>query len=174
MANEFTDGYLVEKMIHPYLANSIAISASPNLGNYINDKRPIVCSIPHKDLEYVSQWKANGGKAFMPFNTTPEQWKNDKTIQPIPFKLEQDESLLEFIANQWKEALQPCIDEIIRLDQDDESYIAKLMEPFVTRYEHGLFDGTYVGSALLNWLSHMNSPVTVGMEDMIHDLGNII
>ena len=44
------------------------------------------------------------------------------------------------------------------------------MEPFVTHYEHSLFNGTYVGVALLNWLSHMNSPIRVGIEGMIHEL----
>lgn len=173
MANEFLDGYLVEKMINPYVAKSIAISATPNLGGYINDKRPVVCSVPRRDLEYVNQWKADGGKAFMPFNTTPEQWKSDKTIQPIPYVLEQDEPLLEFIADAWKVPLQPCIDEIIRLDKDDESYIAKLREPFVTHFEDSLFDGTYVALSLLTWLSHVNSPVTFGIENIIQELGMI-
>ena len=72
----------------------------------------------------------------MPFNTTPSDWAHDSSIKPIQFRLEQDEPLLEFIADQWQGALQPCVDEIIiiRLDKDDD-----------------LFDGTYIADALLKW-----------------------
>ena len=103
----------------------------------------------------------------MPFNTTPADWNQDPNIKPIPFHLEQDEPLLDFITDQWKEALQPCVDEIVQLEKDDENYISKLMEPFVTHFEHSLFDGSYVGGALLKWLVHVNSPVIVGIEDFI-------
>jgi hypothetical protein len=170
MANEISDGYLVEKTIHPYLANSIAISASPSLPKYLNGNRPVICSVPKKDLDYVDQYRKDGGKAWMPFNTTQDDWGKDTSIQPIPFHLERDEPLIEFVADQWTEALQPCIDEIVRLDRDDESYIAKLTEPFVTTFENSLFDGSYVGVALLKWLAHMNSPVTVGIENMIFSM----
>lgn len=169
MANEFSDGYLVEKTVHPYLANSIAISGSPNLGEYINGDRPIVCSIPKEALEHVAKWKRQNG-SWMPFNSTPDDWQMDQSIQPIPFHLENDEALLEFVTQQWEQALQPCIDEIIRLDKDDESYIAKLREPFVKSFKRSLFDGTYVGIAILNWLLHMNSPVVYGLDDRISNL----
>ena len=120
----------------------------------------------------------------MPFNTTPNMWKvnndNGNTIQPIfhdPYakgpkgeEAKGDEPLLEFVAQQWESALKPCIDEIIRVDKDDESYIAKLREPFVTRFENSLFDGTYVGVGILNWLLHIQSPVTYGLEDRIRKL----
>ena len=168
MANEFSDGYLVEKTVHPYLANSIAISGSPNLGEYINGDRPILCSIPKGALEHVAKWKRQNG-SWMPFNSTPDDWETNQSIQPIPFHLEKDEPLLEFVTQQWEEALQPCIDEIIRLDKDDESYIAKLREPFVKNFHHSLFDGTYVGIAILAWLLHVNSPVVYGLDDKIHN-----
>ena len=183
MANEMSDGYLVEKTVHPYLANSIAISGTPNLGQYINGNRPIVCSIPNEALDHVAQWN-RGNEGWMPFNTTPNMWKdnndNGNTIQPIfhdPYakgpngeEAKGDEPLLEFVAQQWESALKPCIDEIIRVDKDDESYIAKLREPFVTRFENSLFDGTYVGVGILDWLLHIQSPVTYGLEDRIRKL----
>ena len=34
---------------------------------------------------------------------------------------------LEFVTTQWAQTLQPCIDEIIRIDTNDDEYIAKLM-----------------------------------------------
>ncbi|KAL7532686.1 hypothetical protein ACHAXR_004781 [Thalassiosira sp. AJA248-18] len=169
MANEFSDGYLVEKTVHPYLAHSIAISGTPKLGQYINADRPVVCSIPKKALEHVAQWKRRGG-SWMPFNSTPDDWKMNQSIQPIAFDLKNDEPLLEFVAQQWEKSLQPCIDEIIRLDKDDESYISKLREPFVANFNHSLFDGTYVGIAILNWLQHMKSPVVYGLDDKIRNL----
>lgn len=165
MANEFSDGYFVEKTVNPYVANSIAISASPSLRKYMNGNRPVICNISRTRLDYVGQW-ARGG-AWMPFNTTPDDWKKDDSIQPIPFDLNHDQPLLKFVSEQWEDDLQPCVDEIIRLDKDDESYIRKLMEPFILRYEGSIFDGTYVGIALLHWLVQRGSLVTHGLEQEI-------
>lgn len=103
----------------------------------------------------------------MPFNTTPEDWAKDPSIEPILFDMFNDGPLLDFVVSEWEDALQPCIDEIVRLDNDNESYIAKLMEPFILNYKHSMFDGTYVGAALLHWLVHTGSSTIIGLEQNI-------
>ncbi|KAL7528058.1 hypothetical protein ACHAWF_002426 [Thalassiosira exigua] len=169
MPNELSDGYLVEKTIHPYLAGALAISASPGLGKYVNGNRPVLCSVPREPLDFIAQYN-KGGNGFMPFNSTPLDWSRDPSIRPVPVDFNDDHGLLDFVTDQLEDALQPCIDEIIRLDQNVEHYILKLMEPFILNYENSLFDGTYVGISLLRWLSHAGSLVAYDLEDQIWNL----
>ena len=63
--------------------------------------------------------------------------------------MKNDDHLLEFTRQHWKEALQPCIDKIIKMDKDNKGYIAKLRETFITQFQHSLFGGTYVGTVLI-------------------------
>ena len=47
MPNEMSNGYLVEKTVHPYLAGSLAISAVPDIGKYVN---PFVSTTRHPEV----------------------------------------------------------------------------------------------------------------------------
>ena len=43
---------------------------------------------------------------------------------------------LEFVTTQWAQTLQPCVDEIIRIDtNNDYECIAKVMQPYVLMKE---------------------------------------
>ena len=89
MANEFSDGYLVEKTVHPYLADSIAISASPSIGQYINGNRPVVCLVPQDRLDHVGQWAR--GNSWMHLHFMDNTSTNE--IDPIQISL----TLLSFV-----------------------------------------------------------------------------
>lgn len=163
--NALWQGYMTEKEINPYLAQSVAVVGTPDYHKMANVDRVVHCNIPQNVLVDAGRWAK--GNSFMPFNTTPDDWKRDPTIQPIPFVLENDEDLLQFAKNKFSKALQPCIDEIKRLDQDDEAYVQKLMQPYLLKYENSLFDGTYVAKGILQWLLTMGSPLMIGLESRL-------
>ena len=163
MNNALWEGYSTEKEVYPFVAQSIAIVGTPDYAQMANANRIVHCNIPLDVLKYAGQWNTRHN-SFMPFNTTPEDWKNDPTIQPIPFDLKNDGDLMQFAKEKFRTALQPCIKEIIRLDQDDEAYIQKLMEPYILQYENSLFDGTYVATGILQWLEAMGSSVMTGID----------
>jgi len=174
MANEQSEGYLVEKTIHPYLAGSVGITATPGVGKYINADALVSCSIPEADLAKVQQYYRGSldKEAFlwMPFNTTPDMWTTEKNIQPIvhdPYndKAGRDEAVLEFVTEQWEEALTPCVDKIVALDKDDDAYVKKLMQPYILNEGlRSLFDGTYIATSLLHWYLVMGSPIVQGLQ----------
>ena len=155
---------MTEKEINPYLANSIAIVGTPDYASMANANRVVHCTLPRETLQDAARW-ARGG-SFMPFNTTPEDWERDPTIKPIPWDLKNDGELMLWAREKFGKALQPCIEEIIRLDKDDDAYLDKLMEPFVYSYTNSIFDGTYVAAELLRWLQKKGSRVTSGLESL--------
>lgn len=166
--NAMWEGYMTEKEINPYLAGSVAIVGAPDYSLMANANRVVHCTVPIDILVDAGQWARKG--SFMPFNTTPLDWENDPSIQPIPWDLKDDEGLMQFAMVKFREALKPCIAEIIRLDKDDEAYISKLMEPYILKFENSLFDGTYVASALLRFLIMMRSPLMIGLESSVQQV----
>ena len=183
MTNHFQDGYLAEKTFHPYFANSVSITSIPNIGRYINANGMITCHIPKHELTKVQQYY-KGNFRWMPFNTTPDMWKSDDSIKAIKYgpyaigpngeEAKGDEPVLDFVTNQWTQVLQPCIDEIIRIDTNDDEYITKLMQPYVLNEGmNSLFDGTYVANSMLNWFVWAKSPLIRGLEDDIASMDGI-
>lgn len=166
--NALWEGYMTEKEINPYLAQSVAIVGTPDYHKMANVNRVVHCNIPQNVLVDAGRWAR--GNSFMPFNTTPDDWKRDPAIQPIPFDLKDDTDLLQFAKDKFAKVLQPCIDEIKRLDQDDEAYVQKLIEPFILKYENSLFDGTYVAKGILQWLLVMGSPIMIGLESSLQGI----
>jgi hypothetical protein len=174
MANEQSEGYLVEKTIHPYLAGSVGITATPDVGKYINADTLVSCSIPEADLAKVQQYyRGSKDKPFlwMPLNTTPDMWTTEKNnIEPIVYdpyndKEGRDEAVLEFVTKQWEEALTPCVDKIVALDKDDDAYVKKLMQPYILNEGiRSVFDGTYIATSLLYWYLVMGSPIVQGLQ----------
>ena len=64
----------------------------------------------------------------MHFNTNPEMGDSEDEIKPMKYdpyanNSMGDEPVLEFATSQWEKALQPCIEDIIRVDQDDNAYV---------------------------------------------------
>jgi hypothetical protein len=175
MPNHFQDGYIAEKTLHPYLASTVAITAIPNVGQYVNADGMIVCNLSEEELRKV-QLYYKGSFHWMPFNTTPEMWQSNDEIKPIkydPYANNKmgDEPVLEFATSQWEKSLQPCIEEIIRLDQDDDAYIEKLMQPYLLNEgKNSMFDGTYLAMNMLQWFQWANSPLVEGLEDAISEL----
>lgn len=175
MPNHFQDGYIAEKTLHPYLASTVAITAIPNIGQYVNADGMIACNLPEEELRKVQMYY-KGSFHWMPFNTTPEMWQSNDEIKPIkydPYANNKmgDEPVLEFATSQWKKSLQPCIEEIIRLDQDDDAYIEKLMQPYLLNEgKNSMFDGTYLAMNMLRWFQWANSPLVEGLEDTISGL----
>jgi hypothetical protein len=85
-----------------------------------------------------------------------------------------DEPVLDFVTNQWEHALQPCIDEIIRLDNDDDVYTKILQQPYIRNGgENSMFDGTYLAHSMLQWFVWAKSPLVKGLEDKISSLNGI-
>ena len=82
MANEMSEGYLVEKTIHPYLASSIAITATPNVGRYINADALISCSVPPDDIKRVQSYY-KGNFTWMPFDLPPESFAGRSSVPPV-------------------------------------------------------------------------------------------
>ena len=181
MPNHFQEGYLVEKTVHPYLAASFPITASPNIGQYVNANSMVTCNVPPEELDRVQRYY-KGKFNWMPFDTTPDMWdsnSNGRTIQPIHYDPYADngmgdEPVLEFVASQWEKALQPCIDEIIRLDSNDDAYIEKLLQPYLLNGgQHSLFDGKYLAVSMLHWFIWAKSPLVRGLEGQIENLEGI-
>ena len=180
MGNEQSEGYLVEKTVHPYLAGSIGITATPGVGKYMNANSLVSCQISDVDIAKVQQYyRGNFHNPFMwmPFNTTPDNWTDESGIQPIkhdPYAIADggkgDEAMLEFATEQWEEALTPCVDAVATLDKDDDAYVEKLMQPYVLHEgRRSLFDGTYLATALLQWYVFMGSPLVqdLCLQDVI-------
>ena len=177
MTNHFQDGYIAEKTLNPYFGNAVTITSIPNVGQYINADGMITCNIPNDDLTKVHQYY-KGEFKWMPFNTTPDMWAKDESIQPIHYDpyaagpngeaSKGDEAVIEFAITQWEKTLQPCIDEIIRIDTNDDEYIRKIMQPYVLNEGvNSLFDGTYLADSFLNWFVWAKSPLVDGLEDQI-------
>ena len=179
MTNHFQDGYLAEKTINPFLANAVTITSIPNVGQYINADGMITCNIPKDQLKKVQRYY-KGNFTWMPFNTTPDTWAKDNSIQPIRYdpyavgpngeEKKGDDAVIEFAISQWETTLQPCIDEIIRIDNDDNEYIKKIMQPYILNGANSLFDGTYLANSFLNWFVWAKSPLVDGVEDQITSL----
>ena len=179
MTNHFQDGYLAEKTINPFLANAVTITSIPNVGQYINADGTITCNIPKDQLKKVQRYY-KGNFTWMPFNTTPDTWAKDNSIQPIRYdpyavgpngeEKKGDDAVIEFAISQWETTLQPCIDEIIRIDNDDNEYIKKIMQPYILNGANSLFDGTYLANSFLNWFVWAKSPLVDGLEDQITSL----
>ena len=169
MPNEMSEGYLVEKTVHPYLAGSLAVTAVPDVGKYINAESLVSCRVPPGEISKVQAYY-RGDFSWMPFDTTPEMWQDNSTIKPIKFDPyandgKGDEAVLEFVMSAWEDALQPCVDRIRELDTDDDLYIEKLMQPYILNDGvNSMFDGTYVARSLLHWLSIVHSPLVEGVD----------
>mmetsp|Transcript_24377 Transcript_24377/g.36165 ORF Transcript_24377/g.36165 Transcript_24377/m.36165 type:complete len:168 (-) Transcript_24377:368-871(-) len=148
MTNHFRDGYLEEKTLNPYVANSVTITALPNIGKYANAQGMITCGVLEEDLRTAQRYY-NSNFKWMPFNTTPDMWETSN-IQPIKYdpyadNNKGDEPVLAFAESQWKDVLMPCIDETKRIDQEDNAYIEKLMQPYLLNGgRNSMFDGTYI------------------------------
>lgn len=185
MPNELSEGYLMEKTIHPYLAGSVAITASPKVGTYVNSLGMVTCHVSPQEISRVQKYY-KGDFRWMPFNTTPDMWNSDddgsgkKAVEPIrydPYDNEGkgDEPVLEFVASQWEKELQPCIDEIIRLDRNDDAYIEKLMQPYLLNDgKQSMFDGTHVALSMLHWYLLARSPLVAGLEVKIDSLEGML
>ncbi|KAL7492891.1 hypothetical protein ACHAWT_002162 [Skeletonema menzelii] len=173
MPNHFQDGYIAEKTLNPYLASSVAITSIPNIGQYVNADGMVTCHLPEEELRKVQMYY-KGEFEWMPFDTTPEMWNDDvKPIKYDPYANNNtgDEPVLEFVTSQWEKALQPCIEEIIRVDQDDSVYIEKLMQPYLLNEgQNSKFDGTYVAMSTLRWFLWKKSPLIEGLEDQFRSL----
>ena len=174
----FQDGYIAEKTLNPYLAHSVAVTSIPNIGQYVNADGMISCHLPEDELRKVQTYY-KGNFKWMPFNTTPEMWKSEEEIMPIKYdpyanSSMGDEPVLEFATSQWEKALQPCIEEIIRADQNDDIYIEKLMQPYLLNEgQNSIFDGTYVAMSMLRWFQWKSSPLVGGLEDQIRNLDGL-
>jgi len=179
MPNHFQDGYIAEKTLNPYLASSVAITAIPKIGQYVNAEWMISCHLPEEELRKVQMYY-KGDFKWMPFNTTPDMWKSEDKITPIKYdpyanNKKGDEPVLEFATSQWEEALQPCIEEIIRVDQDDSVYMEKLMQPYLLNEgKKSMFDGTYLAMSMLRWFLWANSPLVRGLDDRIKSLDGMM
>ena len=176
MPNHFQDGYIAEKTLNPYLASSVAITSIPNIGQYVNADGMITCHLPEEELRKVQMYY-KGKFEWMPFNTTPEMWNDEvKPIKYDPYANNStgDEPVLKFATTQWEKALQPCIEEIIQVDQDDSAYIEKLMQPYLLNEgQNSIFDGSYVAMSTLRWFLWKKSPLIEGLEDQIRSLDGI-
>ena len=84
MPNHFQDGYIAEKTLHPYFANSVAITSIPNIGKYVNAQGMIACRLPEEELRKVQAYY-KGSFRWMPFNTTPDMWQSNGEIKPIKY-----------------------------------------------------------------------------------------
>jgi hypothetical protein len=87
MPNRFQEGYIAEKTLHPYLADSVAVTAIPSIGKYINADRMLTCHVPKDELAKVQRYY-RGNFDWMPFNTTPDMWGHNETtngtiVKPI-------------------------------------------------------------------------------------------
>lgn len=179
MPNEISEGYLVEKTVHPYLAGSLAVTAVPDVGTYVNANAMVSCRIDPAEIAAVQQYY-RGDLHWMPFNTTPDDWAGDPSIVPIryiPYAKDgiKDEPVLEFVTRRWERALKPCVDEIIRLDGDDDAYAAKLTEPYLLNGgRRSLFDGTYLALSMLEWFSWAGSPLVEGLEGRMEGLEGML
>lgn len=179
MPNEVSDGYLVEKVIHPYLAGSLGITIIPDVGKYVNANTLVSCKVDPEEIAKVNEYY-RGNVNWMPFNTTPEMWAKDPSIKPIkydPYAKDgiRDEPALDFVAKTWEEALQPCIDEIIHLDQDDDAYADKIMEPFLQNMgRRSMFDGTYLAISLLQWFTWAKSPLVEGLDKRLEGVDGML
>ena len=177
MPNRFQEGYIAEKTMHPYFANAVAVTSIPRIGKYVNAAGMITCDISPAELEKVERYNV-GYFMWMPFNTTPEMWESRK-VMPIEYDPyandgQGDKPILDFAIKTWEEALKPCVDEVVRLDEDDEAFIQKIMQPYVQRGGEGsLFDGTYVALSLLGWFVQAESPLVSGLEGKIARLGTM-
>ena len=118
MENRKNPGYFTEKALNGILADSIPIYwGAPDVDKIVNVKRMVVCD-PSEDLLDTLRSK-------------PRVTNDDE------FEARVEEGVAMF-----RDALKPCIDEIIRLDQDDNAYAAKLEEPVLldNRLEGSYFD----------------------------------
>ncbi|KAL7552315.1 hypothetical protein ACHAWF_015536 [Thalassiosira exigua] len=179
MTNHFKDGYLAEKTLNPYLANSVAINAIPSIGQYVNAQGMITCHVPKEDLRKVQQYYRGNSFKWMPFSTTPDTWE-DGSVRPIkydPYADENkgDEPVLAFAKSQWEDVLMPCIEEIKRIDNDDDAYIENLMQPYLLNGgRNSIFDGTYIAFSMLRWFLWANSPLVNRLADRIQGLEGMV
>ena len=111
MENTVEEGYFSEKLLNGVLSNAIPIYfGAPDIGKYVNAKRFVLCNQNESFLRRIR--KDYKRPHFLFGNFT-------KDNQPT------DTQLVDWIAEQMRVKFRKCINEIIRLDQDDVAYEKK-------------------------------------------------
>ena len=133
MENSAVLGYVSEKVFTGLLANSVPIYfGAPDIAEYINPKRIVICSIPEERLEELEKHKVY--KTFVFGNVTIESDNYNAS------------KLFDLAVDAVGEDLRECLDETVELYHDEAKYLRKLMEdPFTNQKEVCIPDGSVLG-----------------------------
>ena len=88
-------------------------------------------------------------------NKYGKPWEN-KTADEIISRI-----LKEWAIESYGEHVQSCVDEVIRVDQNDSLYRWKLMQPIVpgNTFENSHYDGSVVSRSMIDALKFYKSPL---------------
>jgi hypothetical protein len=142
--NTQVPGYVTEKLINPYLGRSVPIYwGAPDLEELgFNPKAFIICK--HKTPDF-SAYSSKTRKPHLGFECYEKKGAERTTC------MANMEAAIAFAKNSIiKSGAQSCLDEVKRLDKDDEAYRAKLAEPLLrgNKLEGTAMDPYSVGRAI--------------------------
>ena len=135
MDNTFLEGYVSEKVFMGKLAGGVPIYAgAPDVADYVNTDAFVWC--PQLSQEWIEEFrdkflirnfetKGRVNRLFTMFN---------ETYRPTAETVDK-ELLLKWAVEYLRPHLQPCVDQIIALDQDDDAYNKIRNAPLVTKPE---------------------------------------
>mmetsp|Transcript_27746 Transcript_27746/g.67488 ORF Transcript_27746/g.67488 Transcript_27746/m.67488 type:complete len:192 (-) Transcript_27746:159-734(-) len=130
--NNWRKGYLTEKIINAVLANTVPIYfGAPDILDYVNPKRFIRCELDTQKLTEFGRMKFKDP-------SSREKWVKTNL-----------------------NGLEECVQEVKRIDQDDDAYKAMISEPFFygNTLEDSPFDYAYYGRRIRNILRLYDSDV---------------
>ena len=129
MENTSEKGYFSEKLLNGALSNTMPIYfGAKNIQSYVNTERFVWCRVNNTFLSDIRQFYQRPYFYFDQF---------DKQNQPV------DDELINWITEKIRLPMKTCIDQIIKLDQDDELYEKKRSQSIWNENKEYYVSGQY-------------------------------
>jgi hypothetical protein len=133
MENSQLNGYISEKVFNGALGGNVPIYfGAPDIGSYINEKSIVHCQINRTVIEEM--------RSFYPRVKKPRPFLfNRPSFKTHMYPTE--EEIVGWANSYLRKELEPCVQKVIELDNNDTLFRQVLREPLVINHE--ILDGMY-------------------------------
>eukprot|EP00912_Choanoflagellata_sp_UC4_P002184 UC4_evm1s1383 len=119
MENTQAEGYLSEKLFNGVMGDTVPVyHGAPDIYKYVNSKRILFCNVSKATIRKMNTYYERRNRKWV-----GKVFENN----PNP----SDEELISWATEFLRDEMTPCVNEVIRLDNDDDAYQAILKEPFL-------------------------------------------
>jgi hypothetical protein len=133
MENSQLNGYVSEKVFNGALGGGVPIYfGAPDIGSYINEKSIVHCQINRTVIEEM--------RSFYPRVKKPRPFLFNRTSFKT-YMYPTEAELVGWANSYLRKELEPCVQKVIELDNNDTLFRQVLREPLVINHE--ILDGMY-------------------------------